>query len=109
MSTAPLKFTPPPRIGRLTLGAESYDIVVARFPNDRIAVVLEKNFRLWIRVAMNVPAQDIAEDEFFAKTHDENEEFREPLLATGLFADTGRRLEIGFVELELWRLVSPVA
>lgn len=41
---------------------------------------------------------------FFAKTYSENEPLREPLLACGLFYDTGRRQRSGLIELEVWAL-----
>ncbi|GGC22941.1 hypothetical protein [Pseudoduganella buxea] len=45
--------------------------------------------------------------EFFAKTYSGNSPLREPLLNTGLFIDTGRRVPSGFVDLEVWRLTHP--
>lgn len=44
--------------------------------------------------------------EFCAKTFEENAPFREALLDTGLFVDTGRRIDGPHPELEMWRLVA---
>lgn len=49
---------------------------------------------------------ELAEDEVHMKFYSENEGLREPLLATGLFEDTGRRVPAGFAELEVWRRVA---
>jgi hypothetical protein len=43
-------------------------------------------------------------DQFYAKTWSENEALREPLLACGLFEDTGERANAGHTEAELWQL-----
>lgn len=40
----------------------------------------------------------------WVKTYSENEPYRDDLLASGFFVDTGARLESGFVFLEGWQL-----
>jgi len=49
----------------------------------------------------------LAPDEFNVKSWSENEPFVTPLLATGLFEDTGRRVRSGFVESPIWRVKDP--
>jgi hypothetical protein len=49
----------------------------------------------------------IADDEFTVKSWSENEPLVEPMLATGLFEDTGRRVPSGYVEAPVWRLRDP--
>lgn len=39
---------------------------------------------------------------FLAKTYSENEPYRDSLLNSGLFRDTGGRVPSGFVKLEIW-------
>lgn len=46
----------------------------------------------------------IADDEFTVKSWSENEPLVAPMLATGLFEDTGRRIPSGYVEAPVWRL-----
>jgi hypothetical protein len=41
---------------------------------------------------------------FFAKTYSENEPLRDPLLACGLFEDTGESVRTGFAVAEVWAL-----
>lgn len=91
-------------IGRLEFESQPLNIACAPFPNGRLAVYLRSGLAMYCRWAVNLPDLPIADDEFFAKTYDENEPLREPMLATGLFEDTGQRAVGGFVELELWRL-----
>lgn len=58
-------------------------------------------------VSVNVPEVPIPDPAlFFAKTYSENEVLRSPLLASGLFEDTGLRLKSGHAELELWRICA---
>jgi len=49
---------------------------------------------------------DLADNEVLVKTYNENDFLREPLLASGYFEDTLRRQEVGFVELEVWRITD---
>lgn len=49
----------------------------------------------------------LAANEFNVKSWSENEPFVAPLLATGLFEDTGRRVRSGFVESPIWRVKDP--
>lgn len=49
--------------------------------------------------------EDIANDEIIVKLYSENVPLRFPLLNSGYFADTGRRIHAAFNELEVWRLL----
>lgn len=73
------------------------------------------HLQVWVRGALscwepyltltrNVRPNDCKADEILVKTHEENAHLRQSLLNTGLFADTGKRLPCGYVELEVWRL-----
>lgn len=58
----------------------------------------------WGVLTVNIPGTPLAQDEILVKTWSENEPFRAPALATGLFEDTGRRIPSGFVLAEVWKL-----
>jgi hypothetical protein len=58
-------------------------------------------------VSANVPGYKLADDEMLAKTWDENAAARQPLLESGVFKDTGKRVPYGFVEAEVWKIVMP--
>ena len=104
MSPIQLRHIDPRCIGQATCAGVLLDVVVSTYSNGRLAVLLEREGRPYARWSANVPSASIQPDEFFAKTSDEHEELRAPLLATGLFEDSGVRLEVGFLTLELWRL-----
>ena len=46
----------------------------------------------------------IESDEVVVKTDFENETLRDPLLASGYFADTGKRIPSGHLSLEVWKM-----
>lgn len=46
----------------------------------------------------------LAPGEFLAKVWSENEEIAACALKSGLFIDTGRRIPMGFVEAQVWRI-----
>lgn len=58
-------------------------------------------------VSANVPGYPLDDDEVLVKTWDENAAARQPLLASGVFKDTGKRVPCGFVEAEVWKIVNP--
>ena len=45
-------------------------------------------------------------DEFHVRNWAENEGLVEPMMKTGLFVDTGKRMETGHVVAPIWKLVS---
>ena len=53
----------------------------------------------------NLSDQPQGEGEIFVKTWSENAVLREPILALGIFEDTGKRVPTGFVEAEVWRFI----
>lgn len=99
--TKPLR---PHRIGQIVVDGNKFDIVQTMFPNGRVALLIQRGLEPYSRLAVNVPQAEIGPHEFFARTYEENYELRGPLLASGLFEDTGKRIKSGFVSLELWRL-----
>jgi hypothetical protein len=71
--------------------------------------------RFWIRLVEEtgepagvataaVPGAVLRPDEITVRTWNENAPLRAPLLATGLFIDTGRREPTGYVQAKVWRL-----
>lgn len=78
-------------------GAISIELVSEEDPQD--ALVFSTNL---------VPSgARLAPDEFNVKSWSENEPFVTPLLGTGLFEDTGRRVRCGFIESPIWRVKAP--
>jgi hypothetical protein len=60
-------------------------------------------------LSVNLPDADyeLAPGEFFAKTWSENEDIAKLALASGLFEDTGRRVPTGWVEAQVWKIITP--
>lgn len=85
-------------------GGDNLEVQCTAFPNGRLAVLLTSGGRPYCRWSVNLPELPVEPGEFFAKTHDENAELREPLLATGLFDVLPARAVGPLVEFELWRL-----
>lgn len=100
-------------IGRIDTPYGSATILVGRYPvGGAIAVQL---------VANDEPAEPMATfstnlvpsgaqvscDEFCVKTWSENEVLVAPMLSTGLFEDTGKRVPYGYVVSPVWRIKDP--
>jgi hypothetical protein len=60
-------------------------------------------------LTVNIRPNDCKSDEIIVKMYSENEHLRAPLLTLGLFEDTGKRIESGFVQCEIWRLTEKFA
>lgn len=55
------------------------------------------------------PKVSLKPGEALIRMHSENAPLRAPLLASGYFKDTGRRVPSGYVELEIWARSEPAA
>lgn len=55
-------------------------------------------------LTVNFPGAALNDDEIIVKTWSENEAVAAAALGTGLFEDTGKRIEAGFVVAEVWRI-----
>lgn len=94
-------------IGTLVIGDETITILQAQYRDKSIAIELkEADGGPYGTFSACIPGTALADGEFLAKTSSENEDLREPMLQTGLFVDTGRRVPSGFIELEVWKLTA---
>ena len=55
------------------------------------------------RLTVNIPEASLEKGEFFVKAWSENERIAEDCLKSGLFWDTGKRVQTGWVEAQVWR------
>ena len=100
-------------IGRVATPYGSATVLVCRYPaGGAIAIQLVSNDELTEPMATFstnlVPhGAEIAADEFCVKTWSENEVFVSPMLSTGLFEDTGKRVPSGYVVAPVWRIKDP--
>jgi|GEM_PF-4538587 len=75
--------------------------------NNRIALrVFDKDGTPLATLTCNLPDEELAEDEFFVKTWSENGPISEAARQSGLFVDTGRRVQAGYCEAEVWKFKS---
>lgn len=94
-----------PPLGTITVLGEQVLILPTTYKTGRLALELYgPGNEPWGLLTVNIPQAHLDEGEILVKTWEENAPLREPALASGLFEDTGRRVPIGFVEAEVWRL-----
>lgn len=60
----------------------------------------------WIDLTINVRGASVylEDGECLVKTWSENEPYIKPLLNSGWFEDTGKRVPTGFVEAQVWKI-----
>jgi hypothetical protein len=91
-------------IGTIVAFDTTLNVLTAQYKDGTPAVVLEdSDGEPWATLSVNIPGAPRETDEILVKTWSENEMLREPLLASGLFEDTGRRVPAGFAQAEVWR------
>lgn len=74
-----------------------------RYDNGRIAITISSDGVPFRILSVNLPESPLEDGEIFVKTWSENAAIREPILALGIFEDTGKRVPTGFTEAEVWR------
>lgn len=100
-------------IGRIDTPYGSAAILVGRYPaGGAIAIQLvgdDEQAEPMATFSTNlVPyGAEVSRDEFCVKTWSENEAFVAPMLSTGLFEDTGKRMPSGYVVSPVWRIKDP--
>lgn len=100
-------------IGRIDTPYGSATILVGRYPaGGAIAIQLVDDDEPTQPMAMFstnlVPCgAQVSCDEFCVKTWSENEVLVAPMLSTGLFEDTGKRVPSGYVVSPVWRIKDP--
>lgn len=94
-------------IGTLNISGERLDIVAETYLHSNggrtcIEIVDREGFS-FATLTTNLPYAPLEPGEFHVKTWFENEGLVAPMLATGLFDDTGKRVTAGFAEAHVWR------
>lgn len=95
-------------IGRLTHKGEVLVIRKTRYTgNDRLAILAHTSDGApYAEVSTYIGDYDFAADELMVPTWEEREPLLTALLETGLFADTGREIEVEGDIAYVWRLAS---
>jgi hypothetical protein len=107
---------PPKQIGTVRMDDENLTIWKSFYnDNGRLAVfVMDEMGAPYMKLSVNLGpddmvegSSDVAEDEFFVRLGNYDEHLHVPLLATGLFQDTQKRVKYGrAVPGAVWRLCS---
>lgn len=74
------------------------------YPNGRMAIVaMCDNGAVFGKLTTNLPDEPLAGDEIFVRTTEENEWTPQILQAfPEVFEDTGRRVQTGYIEVQVW-------
>lgn len=94
----------------ILLGQEFTLVVESYMANNTPAITLyteiDGKVEPWLDLTTNVRGAStmLEEGECLVKTWTENEPYIQPLLDSGLFEDTGRRVPTGFVEAHIWKM-----
>lgn len=80
------------------------DIQEGSYSNGRLALLLVKEGERIAVLTVNIPDKDLVEGEFFVKTWSENMEIAQDALSSGLFIDTGKKVQTGYVLASVWRM-----
>ncbi len=97
----------PRRLGNLATPDGLVQAVLCTYDNGATAIRLQSPDGEPVgTLSVNVPesADQLADDEFFAKTYGENADFAQPALDSGLFEDTGRVVRAGYLCFPVWRV-----
>jgi hypothetical protein len=93
------------KIGEVTVGRDRLDVMHAKYTSGANAIQLfDPKSGPYATMSTNGPGVVLAADEVAVKTSDENESLRAPLLASGLFTDTGNLVACGFTDAEIWKI-----
>ena len=86
---------------------EEIEMKETQYRNKRAAIQLvsAETGEPYGMLTVNIPEFPLDEEEILVKAWSENEPYRAPALATGLFQDTGKRAPAGFTEAEVWLIV----
>jgi len=79
------------------------DVDITLYKTGGTAVILTQDGRRFATLSVNFPEVELEHNEFAVKTWSENEQIAEDALASGLFVDTGKRIQSGYVEASVWR------
>lgn len=97
---------------KVTLDDENYLLVKSSYcTNNAIAIsAYEEDGELFMDLTTNTEDARIhlEKGEIMVKTWSENEPYIKPLLESGYFEDTKRRVSLGRVEAQIWKILKVI-
>lgn len=91
---------------KLTLAGEEMFIIERTYMGGAPALQVMSLDGPFMTITVNVEGYMPPEGHVLVKTWSENEPYREELLKSGLFEDTGQRVPTGFVQAEVWKYAN---
>jgi len=79
------------------------EVEVVLYKTGGTAVILNQDGQRFATLSVNFSEVKLEHNEFAVKTWSENEEIAADCLSSGLFVDTGKRIQSGYVEASVWR------
>lgn len=95
-------------VGTFTLGIAPFPYGNVGAPLGIDLAVMENGSAIepFADLTTSVRGANVEQDELIVKTYNENEMLREPMLASGFFEDTGKRVELPISVAEVWRFTD---
>lgn len=93
-------------IGSIIVDGEKVSILQDEYLSGGIALELTGAEGPYAVFTDCVPGSALGAGEFVARTCAENEALRQPMLDTGLFIDTGRRIGSDVAKNEVWKMTA---
>ena len=91
-------------LGEVLFQGSILKIYQSEYTNGRPAIFLREDGPPHSILTINLPRSPLEEGEVFVKTWTENEIIAPHVLEhTNLFEDTGRAVDTGFVQADIWR------
>src|SRR5262245_49910708 len=88
------------------VAGQEIKVLEGRYTEGGRALLLQAPARSFTLTVI-VRGANLRAGEFLVKTWDENAPFRQPLLASGQFRDTGKRVPVGHAQAEIWVQITP--
>jgi hypothetical protein len=79
-----------------------------QYANGRLAIQANCDDGPYGKLTVNLPDDPIGPREIFVRTTEENEYLAKAAMKTGLFEDTGKKVQSGFIEVSVWKLKDGV-
>jgi len=89
-------------------GTRSIRLISKSYANNRIALqaIDTDTHGYYAILTCNIPEYQLGDDEFLIKTWNENKKLAKAVIQTGVFIDTNKRVNTGFVEAQIWKLTK---
>lgn len=78
----------------------------SKYGNGRAALQLIDDGELVLTATVNLPDEDLEDNEVFIKDYSENDGILEVLVNAGIIEDTGKRVRSGFVTIPVCRVLK---